>query len=470
MPSVELRPYPTYKESGVDWIGEVPINWDVSALRHRYSQCLGKMLDSKRNTGNNQLPYLRNTDVQWDRINVDDLPTMEITRHEYDRYTVQTGDLLVCEGGEVGRCALWSGNLTKCGFQKALHRLRPLNEKHDLARYMYYALSVASNRQAFNDGHLSTIAHLTGEKLRKHPFPFPSFAEQTAIARFLDHADERIQRYVRAKQKLIALLEEQKQAVIHQAVTGQIDVQTGQPYVTYKPSEVGWLHAIPKHWGKTSLDAATHSIQTGPFGSQLHASEYVRGGIPVINPSHMFSSTLMPDHSVSVSQEKADELSRHYLCAGDIVMARRGEVGRCALVTEREAGWLCGTGSLRIRPISRAFANRYLLLVLSASGVRNSLTLASIGATMDNLNAEIVSRLRLPLPPIAEQSAIVEFVDKSRVHIDAAIDGSRREIKLLREYWSAVVARAVTGMIDVREVAHDLPEVDTPALVRGSSR
>ena len=129
MPSVELRPYPTYKESGVDWIGEVPINWDVSALRHRYSQCLGKMLDSKRNTGNNQLPYLRNTDVQWDRINADDLPTMEITRHEYDRYTVQTGDLLVCEGGEVGRCALWSGNLTKCGFQKALHRLRPLNDK-----------------------------------------------------------------------------------------------------------------------------------------------------------------------------------------------------------------------------------------------------------------------------------------------------------------------------------------------------
>lgn len=263
MPSIELRSYPAYKESGVEWIGEVPVNWDVSALRHRYSQCLGKMLDSKRNTGNNQLPYLRNTDVQWDRINVDDLPTMEIPRHEYDRYTVQTGDLLVCEGGEVGRCALWSGNLTKCGFQKALHRLRPLNTKHDLARYMYYALRVASNRHAFNDGHLSTIAHLTGEKLRAHLFPFPSFAEQAAIARFLDHIDRRIQCYIRAKQKLIALLEEQKQVFVHQAVTGQIDVRTGQPYPSYKESGVKWLGAVPKHWGFRRLKSLVKRIDQG---------------------------------------------------------------------------------------------------------------------------------------------------------------------------------------------------------------
>ena len=248
MTSVELEPYPRYKESGVEWIGNVPVDWDVAAIRHRYSQRLGKMLDTKRNTGVDQLPYLRNTDVQWDRINVTDLPTMEIPPHEYDRYTVQAGDLLVCEGGEVGRCALWSGNLTKCGFQKALHRLRPRNAKQDLARYMYYALSVASNRQAFNDGHLSTIAHLTGEKLRTHPFPFPSFAEQAAIVRFLDHADQRIMRYIRGKQKLIGLLEEQTLVTIYRVITGQIDVRTGRPYLAYKPSGVEWIGDIPKQW------------------------------------------------------------------------------------------------------------------------------------------------------------------------------------------------------------------------------
>ena len=274
MTSVDLKPYPAYKDSGVDWIGSVPVNWDVASLRHRYYQCLGKMLDAKRNTGIDQLPYLRNTDVQWDRINIENLPTMEINPHEYDRYTVQSGDLLVCEGGEVGRCSLWSENLLKCGFQKALHRLRPRNPKQDLARYLYYALSVASNRQAFNDGHISTIAHLTGEKIRAHAFPFASFAEQASIVRFLDHADRRIRRYIRAKQKLVTLLEEQKQAIIHRAVTRGLD-----PNVRLKPSGVEWLGDVPVHWEVRRLKWVTRLQR----GYDLPADRRVPGPFPVVS-------------------------------------------------------------------------------------------------------------------------------------------------------------------------------------------
>ena len=105
------------------------------------------MLDSKRITGNHSLPYLRNVDVQWDRINIDNLPVMDIPPDQYDRYTVEEGDLLVCEGGEVGRSALWQGELVNCGFQKALHRLRPLNVQKDVPRFMYYSLRIAARRQ-----------------------------------------------------------------------------------------------------------------------------------------------------------------------------------------------------------------------------------------------------------------------------------------------------------------------------------
>jgi type I restriction enzyme S subunit len=104
-PAVRLKP------SGVQWLGDVPEHWDVAALRHRYSQALGKMLDAKRINGTHLLPYLRNTDVQWDRIKVSSLPMMDISPAEYDRYTVRAGDLLVCEGGEVGRCAIWNDGL-----------------------------------------------------------------------------------------------------------------------------------------------------------------------------------------------------------------------------------------------------------------------------------------------------------------------------------------------------------------------
>jgi type I restriction enzyme S subunit len=213
------------KPSGVEWLGDVPEHWEVAALRHRYSQCLGKMLDSKRITGSHSLSYLRNTDVQWDRVNIEDLPAMDIPSPEYDRYTVQQGDLLVCEGGDVGRCAIWSGELSVCGFQKALHRLRPLNAARDVPRFMYYALRAAAKGNAFNDGHLSTIAHLTGDKLRAHRFPFPPVAEQEALVSFLDAALKQVDQAISTAYREISLLREYRTRLIADVVTGKLDVR-----------------------------------------------------------------------------------------------------------------------------------------------------------------------------------------------------------------------------------------------------
>lgn len=218
-PNVRLKP------SGVEWLGDVPRHWEVAALRHRYSQCLGKMLDSKRITGIYSLPYLRNTDVQWDQVNIENLPMMDIPPVEYSRYTVQPGDLLVCEGGEVGRCALWSGKLAVCGFQKALHRLRPRNHGEDIPRFMYYAIRAAAKGNAFNDGQLSTIAHLTGDKLRAHRFPFPPVAEQQLLVRFLDAELKRIDQAVSTSWREIELLREYRTRLIADVVTGKLDVR-----------------------------------------------------------------------------------------------------------------------------------------------------------------------------------------------------------------------------------------------------
>ena len=218
-----LDPNVRLKASGLEWLGGVPAHWEVTALHHKYSQTLGKMLDSKRIIGDHLLPYLRNTDIQWDRINVDNLPTMDIPPSEYGKYTVRTGDLLVCEGGEVGRSALWSGELTICGFQKALHRLRPRRE--DVPRFMYYVLRSASNRNVFSDGHVSTIAHLTGDKLRAHRFPFPPIPEQTAIVEHLDKATAGIDAAITRARRRTELLREYRTRIIADVVTGKLDVR-----------------------------------------------------------------------------------------------------------------------------------------------------------------------------------------------------------------------------------------------------
>jgi type I restriction enzyme S subunit len=229
-PNVRLKP------SGVEWLGDVPEHWQVAALRFRYSQCLGKMLDTKRILGVHSLAYVRNVDVQWDRINTAGLPMMDISPNEYQRYTVRSGDLLVCEGGEVGRSAIWNGDLARCGFQKALHRLRPLSCERDLPRFLLYALRVASKAGAFDDGHQSTIAHLTGDKLRAHRFAFPPKAEQVRIVAHLDREVGEIDRTVMTVGREIALLREYRTRLIADVVTGKLDVREAAAHL---PEETG---------------------------------------------------------------------------------------------------------------------------------------------------------------------------------------------------------------------------------------
>jgi type I restriction enzyme S subunit len=221
-----LDPNVKMKDSGVEWIGDVPEHWMVCKLSYRYSVELGKMLDEKKITGAHQMPYLRNKDVQWQAINDADLPLIDISPGEVDRYTVRSGDLLVCEGGDVGRAAIWRGPNNVIGYQKALHRLRPVSVAKDTTEFYFYALSAAKNTGSFEEsGSKSTISHLPAEKFRDYRFSFPPVEEQQAIVRFLTLMTGRIDRLAETTQLSIDLLKERRSAFITAAVTGQIDLR-----------------------------------------------------------------------------------------------------------------------------------------------------------------------------------------------------------------------------------------------------
>ena len=161
-PKRPYQPYPAYRDSGIDWLGNVPEHWRIPPLYAAYSVELGKMLDAKRITGEHLLPYVRNTDVQWDRVNIDDLPEMDIRPDEYARFTMIDGDLLVCEGGEVGRAAIWKAQPTPYAYQKAIHRLRPRSEESQYPRFLYYVMRFAASTGIFvSAGNPNTIPHLT---------------------------------------------------------------------------------------------------------------------------------------------------------------------------------------------------------------------------------------------------------------------------------------------------------------------
>lgn len=221
-----LNPNVKVKDSGVEWLGEVPEHWAVCKLSFRYSVELGKMLDGKQLVSTNLMPYLRNQDVQWGVVNTEGLPEMDIYPDELSRYTVRAGDLLVCEGGDVGRAAIWRGKSDVIGYQKALHRLRPRNDAMDTAEFLLFALMAAKLRGVFEESDSrATIAHLPAEKFRQYRFAFPSAHEQCVIANHLRTHAWRLDEVQVKTERSIALLKERRSALITAAVTGQIDLR-----------------------------------------------------------------------------------------------------------------------------------------------------------------------------------------------------------------------------------------------------
>ncbi|RUM49361.1 MAG: restriction endonuclease subunit S [Marinomonas sp.] len=220
-----LDPNVPMRDSGVEWIGKVPEHWLLPPMYSRFRIELGKMLDSKKITGKHLVPYLRNTDVQWGRINNTDLPMMDIDPIEIDRYSVRNGDLLVCEGGEIGRCAIWSSANEEevIGFQKALHRVRSFQSSEENIRYLFYVMKAAGDAGAFQlTAKTSTISHLTGEMFRAYRLPKPPIEDQDKIVDFLDTELDRVNELVQRERTSIKLLHELKGAFISEAVTGKI--------------------------------------------------------------------------------------------------------------------------------------------------------------------------------------------------------------------------------------------------------
>lgn len=220
-----LDPDVPMKDSGLEWLGLVPAAWAVAPVYSRYEVQLGKMLDTSKISGDHLRPFVRNVDVQWDGINMDDLPMMDFDSSDRARFALKLGDLLVCEGGEVGKAALWTGDM-ECYYQKALHRLRP-RRIGEFPRFVYYVLLTAAKRGVFVAGsNQNTIDHLTAEKLRRHRFAFPEPAAQRGIAEYLDRETQRVDRLIGRVREAVDRIKEYRSALITAAVTGQIDVRT----------------------------------------------------------------------------------------------------------------------------------------------------------------------------------------------------------------------------------------------------
>lgn len=440
----QFKSHSEYRSSGVPWIGEIPNLWDVPPLYARYKVELGKMLDEKRLTRTMLVPYLRNIDVQWDRINIDAIPQMDISEEEYARFTVRPGDLLVCEGGEVGRCAFWNGQLPVCGFQKALHRLRPLNPTIDFPRFLFYVMSNAASRGVFiAGGNPNTIPHLTAEKLRVYRFAFPSFDEQRAIAAFLERETAKIDSLVAKKRRLIELLGENRTALISRAVTKGLN-----PDAPMKPSGIDWLGDVPDHWKYNKLGFLV-SMRGGMTPSKDNDS-YWNGSVPWVSPKDMKSREIT-DTEDHISESALSETTLTLFSPPVVLMVVRGMILAHTFPVAITKVPVTVNQDMKALTPNGDCSEEYLLNLL------NGLGRVILGTVDDSAHGTKV--LRLPvwkhvevfLPEKTEQAEINDFINETLRRFDGLIGKVESAISRLNEYRSSLISAAVTGQIDVRE-------------------
>ena len=417
---------------------DIPESWKWVRLPEIGTSALGKALNKGLDIGN-EVPYLCSINVYWDGINLNQIKKAKFSAIDMEKYLLRRGDLLICEGGDVGRSAVWDRDI-EMYYQNALHCVRffgainPYYFKHCLELYKYNRILESASKGM-------TIKHLVQGALYSIPFPLPPLAEQKRIVAKIEELLPYVDRYATAYEKLeqfnAKFPKDMKKSVLQYAIQGKLVEQrpeegTGKElYRQIQEEKKRLINAgkikkekplpeiaedeipfdIPESWRWVRLSELMNSMSTGPFGSMLHKSDYVSNGIPLVNPANIVNGAIIASEKMMVSGETAKRLEPYTLRAGMIILGRRGEMGRCAVVGKAEDGWLCGTGSFFMMPSSCIFVN-YLSVFVTTPYAKGYLSGASVGTTMSNLNHKILNSMPVPLPPLAEQKRIVDKLEE----------------------------------------------------------
>ena len=429
--------YPTYKPSGVEWLGEVPEHWEVKRVRRifeikkRIAGELGfdilsitqqgiKVRDPESNDGQVSMDYSKYQVVEPGdfAMNHMDLLTgyVDISR----RLGVTSPDYRVFSIAEPnGSDPGYLLNIFQMGYKQKI----------------LYAYGQGSSQLG--------RWRLPTEEFQDWAIPFPSLEEQASIATFLDHETAKIDALIAEQQRLIELLQEKRQAVISHAVTKGLN-----PDAPMKDSGVEWLGEVPEHWEVVPLK---NLIQRGTSISYgiVQPGEPLEHGIPFVQTTNMSKG----DFSLEVLQRTSPEIAlgfpRSTLTGGEVLLGIRASIGAAHVAPAWLEGANLSRGVARIMP-SAAIMSHYLVFYLRSEATANYWLLAKQGSTFNEVSIETVKNLRACLPSIAEQVTIVSHVDQLNSQFNNALGQSIQLINLLQERRSALISAAVTGQIDVR--------------------
>ncbi|MDX8000481.1 restriction endonuclease subunit S [Xenorhabdus sp. Reich] len=442
----KYQAYPEYKDSGVEWLGYVPSHWKLTQVKYGYNITLGKMLQKSPKSSVDILrPYLKAQNIQPNGINLSKVDQMWFSPEECKNLLLLPGDVLVSEGGDVGRSVLWNNEIAECYIQNAINRVRTVNDNS--TKFFNYWITYLKASDYINVlCNKATIAHYTAEKLKASPLLLPMVNEQEQIADFLDHETAKIDTLIeKQQQQLIKLLKEKRQAVISHAVTKGLNLD-----VPMKDSGVEWLGNVPTHWNITRIGFHTLKIGSGktPKGG---AEIYQEDGVLFLRSQNIYDDGLRigKSESVFISENIHEEMKGTKVYGGDILLnITGGSIGRSCLVPKNFIETNVNQHVCIIRmPKS---LSEYVSLVMKSVSIKEQIVSIQTGGNREGLNFEQISKFVFCLPSEKERISLIKYIHFVLKKFDSLESKANEVIRLMQERRTALISAAVTGKIDVR--------------------
>jgi type I restriction enzyme, S subunit len=444
--------YSAYRDSGVEWLGEVPGEWITWKITHGFQQ-VGSGTTPKSDDMqyyNGEIPWVTTSELRETVITDTKSKLTEKALKDYSSLHIYPPDTLLFAmyGATIGRMGLLEIHATVNQACCAFTDSKFLDPKFTfywlwMRRPILITLSVGGGQP-----------NLSQDDLRNIRIPVPSLPDQRAIAAFLNRETGRIDTLIEKKERQIELLQEKRAALISHVVTKGL-----YPDVSMKDSGVEWLGEVAEGWEVVELRRlldSVNGIKIGPFGSQLKSDIIQPTGFKVYGQENVIARNFDLGYRF-VDEDKFKELAVCEIVSGDIVVTMMGTTGRCQVVPEDIQKGIMDSHLLRIR-INEMTINPIFLEILidEALYIKHQIKVGGKGSIMHGLNSSIIKSLSIVLPSLPEQCAIAAFLDHETGRIDALEKKVRESIEKLREYRTAFISAAVTGKIDVRkEESHE---------------
>lgn len=457
-------------------MSELPKGWAKAKVDDIAEIQLGKMLDKAKNTGV-ETPYLGNRNVRWGEFDLSDLSTMRMEPEELEKFLLRDNDLILCEGGEPGRCAVWSYGETNIKYQKALHRLRFLGDCNPYFFQSYFKHYFQSE-QAKENFTGTTIMHLPRQNLARVHVVVPPTAEQKRIVEKLDSLSARSSRARDELARIPRLVARYKQAILAAAFQGELTAEwrgsnnssetaaellreisiareqfASRITVGRKPRKIVDMadmstYPIPPNWAWTSLeslrDLDDNSMTDGPFGSKLKTSHYTEAGVRVVRLGNIGVGEFKADDAF-ISEDHFKDLTKHEVFEGDLVISALAEpVGRSCQLPRLPGRTMVKADCIRFKPFP-LISGRYLMHWQNSPSARTNLESMSHGVGRIRVNLGDLRSSPVPLAPPMEQVEVVRIIDGLFATIDCLAVEHDKASTLLNRLDQAIVAKAFRG-------------------------